>query len=381
MRTNRTHVIEESYPELASAVRLRSDGIVQSWEGLVRRSFAFPAAGLDVLELRDHLPEILCHMADGFEAAPVGENSRMPEATPSLGAARFSQKYQICDLLTEDRLLRRALIEHVGSALSRPILVAENVALNGAMDMVVQQEVLAYCDCEKDECKNEAEAELKHISFFAHEMNNNLNALGLQLRLLRERLAPSPQYAEDIECLDEMQQTIRETAAGMRHLQEYERLRNSGIVPEGKPVKLRELAEAQARWSARECESKGLRLVVEVSPEACVHSDAGLIAIVLRNLVGNAIKYSSAGTVRIHSEFRMPAGQPGRWALAVSDEGPGIGPEERAYIFAAFHRGRSHGQSGHGLGLAIASQAAKLLGAELSVESEVGRGSIFRLTF
>ena len=56
------------------------------------------------------------------------------------------------------QLLRRAVIENVGSALCRPMLVAENVALNGAMDMVVEQEVLAYCDCEKDESKSEAEA-------------------------------------------------------------------------------------------------------------------------------------------------------------------------------------------------------------------------------
>lgn len=381
MRTIGAHTVEESYPELATAMRMRSDRIVQSWEGLVRRDAPSPAARLEILELRDHVPEILVQMAENFETFSAREHSDSPGETPSLGSARFKQKYLMRDLLVEDRLLRRAVIENVGSALCRPMLVAENVALNGAMDMVVQQEVLAFCDCEKDENKNEAEAELKYVSFFAHEMNNNLNAMGLQLRMLRDRLASSAQYGQDVETLDEMQQMIMDTAAGMRHLQEYERLRNTGVAPDGKPVKLHEVAEAQARMSAGQCKSKGLRLEVEVSPDACVHSDRSLVAIVLRNLVGNAIKYSAGGTVRIHSEYHLPEGRPGRWAIAVSDEGPGIAPEEQEQIFRAFHRGSSHGQSGHGLGLAIAAQAAKLLGAELSVESEIGRGSTFRLTF
>ncbi|MDB5353862.1 MAG: histidine kinase [Phycisphaerales bacterium] len=381
MRANGTFVPEETYPELATAMRLRSDRILQSWEGLVRRADPCPAAGLDVSELRDHLPEILGHMADTFETASARDNPRMPEVTPSLGTSRFRQKYHIGDVLAEDRLLRRSVIEHVDSALCRPMLVAENIALNSAVDLVVQQEVLAYRDCEKDESKDETEGELKRLSFYVHEMNNNLNVVGLRLRLLRDRLAPCSEFAEDVAALDEMQHTIRETAVGMRHFQEYERLRESGVTPEGKPVRLHDLAAALARWSAREAASKGLNLVVEVSPDAQVISDHALIAIVMRNLVGNAIKYSSAGTVHIRSEYGAAHGQAARWTLAVSDEGPGIGPAERCQIFHAFCRGEAHGQAGQGLGLAIASRAAKLIDAELSLESEMGKGSTFRLTF
>jgi K+-sensing histidine kinase KdpD len=65
--------------------------------------------------------------------------------------------------------------------------------------------------------------------------------------------------------------------------------------------------------------------------------------------------------------------------LWVSDEGPGIAPEVTQRIFEAFQRGEVHGQSGVGLGLAIAAQAAKLLEATLTVESRVGAGSTFRL--
>ena len=70
----------------------------------------------------------------------------------------------------------------------------------------------------------------------------------------------------------------------------------------------------------------------------------------------------------------------GAWqVLTVSDEGPGIAPKNLKAIFEAFRRGHTHGEDGVGLGLAVASQAAKRLGAELTVASKVGEGSTFRL--
>ena len=64
----------------------------------------------------------------------------------------------------------------------------------------------------------------------------------------------------------------------------------------------------------------------------------------------------------------------------VSDNGPGIAPENTGNIFDAFKRGDKHGQQGLGLGLAIASEAAQFLGANLTVESQLGIGTTFRLT-
>ena len=69
-----------------------------------------------------------------------------------------------------------------------------------------------------------------------------------------------------------------------------------------------------------------------------------------------------------------------RSVIWVSDDGYGIAPEKIGHIFEAFKRGEIHGQEGLGLGLAIASQAATLLGAHLTVESKPGVGTSFRLT-
>jgi signal transduction histidine kinase len=73
------------------------------------------------------------------------------------------------------------------------------------------------------------------------------------------------------------------------------------------------------------------------------------------------------------------AGKRVQWAIAVIDEGPGIPSDQVERIFIAFQRGTMQGEAGVGLGLAIASRAAALLGGTLTVDSAPGRGSTFTL--
>jgi signal transduction histidine kinase len=141
------------------------------------------------------------------------------------------------------------------------------------------------------------------------------------------------------------------------------------------PVRLRPLvAEVLAQESRRAVE-KGLVLENAVPDHVAAHSDRELLTLVLQNLLGNAVKYSRSGTVRV-SATEHELG----WKVAVSDQGPGIPPERRDALFQAFSRGETHGEPGVGLGLTIASQAARLLGSDLSVESTVGVGTTFTFT-
>ncbi|MDB5296046.1 MAG: histidine kinase, partial [Phycisphaerales bacterium] len=173
-------------------------------------------------------------------------------------------------------------------------------------------------------------------------------------------------------------QAILDTMGGMGRLLQAERLRHQTAGPKVGPVRLHELSWDVAGQFARQAEQKGVALAVEVPADATVTSEGELVRLVLQNLVANAVKYSGRGTVRVRAE-RQGNGRKGGWALSVSDEGPGIAPEHLTRIFEAFRRGEMHGQQGVGLGLAIASRAAKLLSAGLTVESTVGKGATFRL--
>src|SRR5438045_6731029 len=122
-----------------------------------------------------------------------------------------------------------------------------------------------------------------------------------------------------------------------------------------------------------------MKVSVEESAGGQVDSDRELIMLVLQNLVGNSVKYSVRGTIVVFASKRQDPVWDG-WEIHVADQGPGISPQNRERMFEAFSRGETHGQPGVGLGLAIAAQAARLLGGRLTFESEIGVGSTFHFS-
>jgi signal transduction histidine kinase len=109
-----------------------------------------------------------------------------------------------------------------------------------------------------------------------------------------------------------------------------------------------------------------------------VHAQAPLLGQLVDNLLENAGKYSAPGTpitLRLRTE-------PDAVCLEVEDTGCGIAAEDIEHIFEPFYRSpeaRRRGLQGVGLGLAVARRIATALGGQLSVQSEVGKGSCFTL--
>ena len=367
---------ERPLPEIAKVLRSRIKPILRDCEKMVRQHVP-PANGATVQQVLDGLPDILGGMADALAAGKAAHVTRLMARSPEQGIHRFQMHYDVRQLATEDRMLRRTIADHVEDALGRRTTRAEDAALHWVIDLMAQQAMIAFVEHQNRRLRDAAEAELKYLSFLSHDLNGNLGNVTLWLQILRRALAESPQFTREVAALDEAQQAILTTMGGMGRLLQAERLRHSGVEPEAGPLNLYTVASESARQSAQTAEQKGLALVVEVPPDAKVTSDGAMVRLVLQNLIGNAVKYSSRGTVRVRAE----RAKGGAWSLAVSDEGPGIAPEAVGHIFQAFRRGEMHGQQGVGLGLAIASRAAKLLKAELTVESKVGVGSTFRLAF
>jgi signal transduction histidine kinase len=125
--------------------------------------------------------------------------------------------------------------------------------------------------------------------------------------------------------------------------------------------------------------AKNLKLGSAVAPGLPTGSgDARRLAQVLLNLVGNAIKFTDQGGVQIRA---VRAGD--RFEIAVVDTGPGIAPADQARIFDEFQQLDSTStrrKGGTGLGLSISRHIVELHGGRITVESEVGRGSTFRIS-
>ncbi|HXV44301.1 MAG TPA: ATP-binding protein, partial [Anaerolineae bacterium] len=124
--------------------------------------------------------------------------------------------------------------------------------------------------------------------------------------------------------------------------------------------------------------AKGLTLTANISADmpATLFGDPVYVQQILVNLVSNALKFTHQGT--IHVEFYRP--NDAHWILQVSDTGPGIPIEAQAYIFEPFRQvdgSMTREQGGAGLGLSIVKQLTELMGGQVTLVSEVGRGTTF----
>jgi len=112
-------------------------------------------------------------------------------------------------------------------------------------------------------------------------------------------------------------------------------------------------------------------------------SDEERIRQVMTNLIGNAIKYTDSGEIRIGYRIRSQGNNRAKIEFFVADTGIGIPPENRELIFERFRQlddSNTRRYGGNGLGLSISTEIASLLGGEISLESEVGKGSVFYFT-
>lgn len=143
------------------------------------------------------------------------------------------------------------------------------------------------------------------------------------------------------------------------------------------------IVQAQCDLVRQMSEEKNIDVLVDVTPDLpLVFQDQGKIQQILTNLLSNAIKFTPEGG-RILVTGR--ADSQGRLELQVSDTGVGIAPEDREIIFEKFRQGQivvgddglTRRFSGTGLGLSIVRELCKLLGGEITVASELGKGSTF----
>jgi signal transduction histidine kinase len=125
-------------------------------------------------------------------------------------------------------------------------------------------------------------------------------------------------------------------------------------------------------------QNKKLALKTEVAKSLPVGlGDEQRLTQVLLNLVGNAIKFTDAGEVRVTAKAVN-----GNFAVSVTDTGPGIPQEHQRRIFEHFHQVDSSltkAMGGTGLGLAIAKDIVEMHGGRIWVESTVGKGSTFQM--
>ena len=166
---------------------------------------------------------------------------------------------------------------------------------------------------------------------------------------------------------------------------DFSRVESGRLQFESVDFNLRRVTEEAIELLAEQAHSKGLELLCEIPErmQTSVVGDPQRLKQVLINLVGNAIKFTERGEVCVRvSSFAIDNGELGV-RFQICDTGIGMTPAACARVFSAFVQAdgsmaRKHG--GTGLGLAISKRLAKLMGGDITVQSEVGVGSTFTFT-
>jgi len=369
-------VLTQPMPEMATALRERLNRVVERWNSAV--SQAIPEAdNLTIQEVRNSIPRVLQQIITVFESSSAQPIEKLLEITRIHGVVRFHESYNIRELLLEYRILRRILSEEIDAAVDGLMSSREWIAIETAVDIAMNEAVVAFVDYQSSRLKSAADAETKFLAFLAHDMRNSLNSILLTMQWIEQSIESGADLRDAPDALRSARESATSTIAGMERLLQAERLRHE-TAARRESVNVATVIQEVVSQYRLVAEQKGLGIEITVPADAEIQSDASLLVLVIQNLLGNAIKYSERGTVRVEAEKTGSAADAG-WCISVADEGRGIARETLPLLFDAFTRGDTHGQPGVGLGLFIASRAAKLLGSRLAVESEVGKGARFSL--
>ncbi len=221
------------------------------------------------------------------------------------------------------------------------------------------------------ELRQQNEAKSKFLAYAGHDIRQPLQAIHLLLAGLMESGLQTPQQ----QTARLMETSVNALTDLLDVLLDISRLEAGAIQPQPRPVDLERLLAQLLQEFRPQASARGLQLRLHLpAQEVTVLSDERLLASVLRNLLGNAIKYTQRGGVLV-SVRRAGQG----YKLQVWDTGIGIAPEHQEQIFEEYYqvdnpqRDRSKGL---GLGLAIVRRISALLDLQASCRSRPGRGTV-----
>ena len=218
------------------------------------------------------------------------------------------------------------------------------------------------------------ENERRFTADAAHELRTPLAGLKTQAQVARA----SAIAAERRHALDKVIAGCDRATHLVQQLLTLARLDPDEPGSKAQPCDLQELARTAVAELAPFALEKNVEIELAEGGAAAITGHAGLIAILLRNLIDNAVRYSPAGgSVRVRAQADAQGA-----TLTVSDQGPGIPADERAKVGQRFYRILGTEEYGSGLGLSIVKRIAELHGAGLSLaDGEQGRGLSVAVNF
>lgn len=358
--------------KLARLMQDEREAVLAEWRQKVRH---LPSAkDLDTPVLNDHVPAMLDELTAALVLSSVDIEQISQKDGPRIhGVQRFEVGFNITEVVSEYSLLRE-VIKSFAARNGLRLRGSGADTVDRSIDSAIGLAVQTFSEHKTIELQRRRE---EHFSFVVHDLKTPLAALFTAAKILNGRMPPLGKTDLTVTMLD----MILRNAVRLNAL-------ISTAVQEGVNLEAPQSLRLQRRhfdlWPVVQALFDDLQPLadevyvqfvntVPIHLEAFAH--ASLLTQVLQNLISNAIKYTSHGTITIGAAIQ-PAGGVECW---ISDTGTGI-PEERiGKIFEKLETDPSR-KGGLGLGLAIVKQVIEAHGGEVTVESTVGVGSTFRFT-
>jgi two-component system sensor histidine kinase ChiS len=212
----------------------------------------------------------------------------------------------------------------------------------------------------------------------SHELRTPLNGIIGMAQSLREGMTqlPAAKIKNNLSIIISSGQRLSNL---VNDILDFSRLKNADIQLKRRPVDLYSLTNLVLEINKPMIGNKNIEPQNLISKEVpAVWGDENRIHQILQNLIGNAIKFTEEGWVKVTAQVKDDLLE-----FSVEDTGPGIPKEDTEKIFESFHQSdatTTRAFQGTGLGLSIARQLVELHGGEIWVESELGQGSRFTFT-
>jgi len=355
---------------LAEVFERSRDEIIDEWR--LHTGELLAALNLDHATLTNHVPilvdEIISDLSERREGSPWKKETG---SHPRHGVQRVSDGLNIGQVVAEYGLLRDAFFTVADR--HHLYLVGEAARIiSRRIDVGVRAAVMAFAE---QEAANLKAREDEHLAFVAHDLRTPVNAIRLLIEELRMEFDASAVAGGD-EIFELLERNLQRLSGQIKRV-----LDEHAKIP-GEETTFRRQCRSFELWPLVEDLAMDFRSIaakedIEIANEVprllMVHADAGLLSLVMQNLLTNAFKHTRNGRVSIHA-----SAEAGLVTCRVQDTGSGIPAGMLGSIFDKHVSDSS--QPGTGLGLAIVKQIVEAHGGTVAVASNPGTGTCFSFT-